>query len=176
MTMLTDMYQEYLFVIGKLKDIYGLHVDVDHKDIHTFYKDKKPLFKLFYGMFTKESDPSIVISFHLDLIHAEAIQWFSFVYRLHPMLKIHDSYIEDSNGETYLGEDALAIRETYMTQDILGHWLENHDEKEMKEFVEAKVLGRQPDHKKTFDSRTQIDEAIIEFERVRKASDEDDIH
>lgn len=174
--MLTDIYQEYLYLIGRLKDVYKLTVDVDHKDIHTFYKDKRPLFKLFFGMFTKEDSPSIVISFHLNLFHAEAIQLFINVYNFYPLIKLHDSWVADSKGETYLGEDALAIQEVYRSQEILGHWLDGHTQEEVKEFVEAKVLGRQANPIKSFDSLKQKDEAIIEFDRMKKPGDDEQLH
>lgn len=172
--MVTNMYEQYVFVIGKLKDIYKLDVDVDHKNIHTFYREKRPLFKLFYGMFTAEDDPSIVVSFHLDMYHPEAIQWFINIYSLHPLIKMHDSYIEDSNGECYLGEDALALRETYQAQEILEQWLENQTVEEIEEFVGSKVVGRQT-RPKIFDSLSQKDDAIIEFERVGRPDDDDEI-
>lgn len=170
------MYQEYLYLIGKLKDVYKLDLDVAHKDIHTFYKGKKPLFKVMFGTFTKDSDASIVISFHIDLFHAEAIQWFINIYNIQPTVQLHDDYIEDANGETYLGEDALAIKDVYLSQDVLKEWLDNHDKQEIKDFAESKVLGRSPDHKKAFDSQNERSEAIIEFERIRKANDDDQIH
>lgn len=173
--MLTDLYQEYLFIIGKLKDTYSLHIDVDHKDIHTFYRDKKPLFKLMFGHFTKDDSPSIVISFHLDMYHSEAISWFVNIYQLHPLIQIQDSYMEDSNGETYLGQDALALKEVYQAQAILSDWLENHDKKEIKEFVESKVVGRERTNK-VFDSLGQKDEAIIEFSRMKKPDDDEGVH
>lgn len=174
--MITDLYQEYLYVIGKLKDVHGLHIEVDHRDVHTFFKDKKPLFKLLYGTFQEDPDPAIVVTFHMDLTHPEAIMWFSNIYRIHPLLRLHDSYLEDSNGETYLGEDAMALRETYMSQDILATWLDNHDEEEIKEFVEAKVVGREPKATKTFDSLKQRDEAMIEFSRIKRPDDDDQVH
>jgi hypothetical protein len=174
--MITDMYQEYLYVIGKLKDVFKLDVIVDHKDIHTFFMGKKPLFKLIYGIFSEDKDPSIVVSFHLDLHHPEAINWYIQIYKIHPFTSIHDSHVEDSNGETYLGEDALAIREVYRSQEILGKWLESSSREEIKEFTEAKVNGRKRNPNQVFDSQVQKDEAIIEFERIRKPPSEDDVH
>jgi hypothetical protein len=174
--MITDLYQEYLYVIGKLKDIYGLHIDVDHKDIHTFYHDKQPLFKLMYGIFEKDKEPTIVVSFHIDLTHPQAILWFTNIYRIHPLLVLRDSYIEDSNGETFLGEDAYAIREVYQSQEILGQWLDNHTEEEIKEYTEATVSGRAHEPSKTFDSRVEKDQAIIEFNSTRKPGEDDTIH
>lgn len=176
MNMITDLYQEYIYLIGQLKDVYKLDVEVDHKDIHSFYHNKIPLFKLFFGVFSKQSTPSIVVSFHIDMIHAEAIMWFSRIYSIHPLLQIHDSFIEDSNGETYLGEDAIAIKEVYMAQDILEVWLENESPERMKEFVEGKVVGRQRNPEKTFNSQYEKSEAIIEFERLRKPDDDEEVH
>lgn len=175
--MANELYQEYLHVIGRLKDVFGLHIDVDHKDIHTFYKDKRPLFKLFFGMFTKDPEPSIVVSFHVNMLHPEVISWFIHIYRLHPAIKIHDSYIEDSNGETYLGEDALALMETFQAQEILADWLDGATQEEMEEFATAPVYGRDPSTiKKSFDSLREKNEAIIEFERLRKPTEDDEIH
>lgn len=174
--MLMDMYEEYIYVLGKLKDVFKLDMVADHRDIHTFFKDKKPLFKLMYGIFQNDKDPSICVSFHLDLMHPEVIYWASQIYRIHPMLSVQDSHIEDSNGETYLGEDAMAIQEVYRAQQIIGEWLERSNPEEMKEFSKAPVSGRHRDPKKTFDSHVQKDEAIIEFERVRKPGDDDEVH
>lgn len=171
-----ELYQEYLRVIGRLKDIFGLNIDVEHQDIHTFFKDKRPLFKLFFGVFSKDEDPSIVVSFHVDLMHPEAIGWFINIYRLHPGITMHDSWIEDSAGETYLGEDAMALKETYQAQEILTHWLEHASHEEMGEFAKAPVYGRERDPNKVYDSQNERVEAIIEFERLRKPTDDDNIH
>lgn len=174
MNMVTSLYEQYLFVIGKLKDTYKLDIEVDHRDIHTFYKDKRPLFKLFYGMFTKEDDPCIVVSFHIDMYHPEAIQWFINIYALHPLIRMHDSYIDDDNGETYLGEEAVALQEMRRTQHVLEHYLENHDTEEIKQVVDSKIVGRHV-RPNIFDSQIQRQEAIIEFQRLGKPSDDDEI-
>ena len=173
-----EKYQEYLHLIRRLKDVYGIHADVDHQDIHVFSKDKRQIFKLFFGIFnTKpDGDATIVVSFHVDLMHAEAIIWFMNILKLHPDIQLHDSYIEDSSGETYLGEDAEALKEVYMAQEILGQWLESSSREEMEEFATSKVVGRVRDSKKNFDSRNEKQEAIIEFDRLRKPSDDDQIH
>lgn len=174
--MTDELYQEYLRLIGRLKDIFGLTVDVDHRDIHTFFKDKRPIFKLFHGIFQSDETPSIVVSFHIDLFHPEAIGWFINIYRLYPSIAMHDSYIEDSAGETYLGEDAMALKETYMAQEVLNQWLEDSTPEEMKQFAEAPVYGRDRDPKKSFNSQTQKHEAIIEFERIKKPGDDEEVH
>lgn len=174
--MVSNLYQEYIYVIGKLKDVYKLDVDVDHRNIHTFYMNKRPVFKLLYGEFQKETSPSVVVSFHLDLHHAEAIQWFINIYSIHPLIKIHDSYIEDSNGEFYLGEEALSIREIYQTQEILENWLSTSDRSEIEEYVKSKVTGRYRAPNPTFDSQKQRSEAIIDFEKLKKPADDEGVH
>lgn len=171
-----EQYQEYLWMIGKLKDTFGLHIEVEHQDIHTFFKDKRPLFKLFFGMFTKDESPSVVVSFHVDMFHPEAIKWFINIYQLNPHIVIHDSWIEDSAGETYLGEDAMALKETYQAQEILTQWMENSSQEEMGEFAKAPVYGRERDPNKVYDSQHERMEAIIEFERMRKPTDDDEVH
>lgn len=174
--MTDDSYQEYLRLIGNLKDKFGLTIDVDHRDIHTFFKDKKPLFKLFHGIFNSDDAPSIVVSFHIDLFHPEAVAWFINIYHFHSDIAMHDSYIEDSAGETYLGEDAMALKETYMAQEILNDWLDGSTSEEMRQFANAPVLGRDRDPKKSFNSQTQKYEAIIEFERIKKPGDDEEVH
>ncbi len=172
--MLIDLYQEYLYVIGKLKDIYKFDVEVDHKDIHTFFLNKKPIFKLFYGVFNKDPDaPTIVVSFHIDLFHPEAISWFVTLYKLHPMIQMHDSFIEDAAGETYLGEDALVLKDTILAQEILAQWLAESDRDEMETFVEADVMGRLKEIDKSFISGSP--DAIIEFERMQKPHSDDEV-
>lgn len=172
----SEQYQEYLRVIGRLKDLFGLSIDVDHEDIHTFYKDKRPLFKLFFGIFAQEAEPSIVVSFHIDLLHPEVIGWYIQIYRQHSAIGLHDSWIEDSAGETYLGEDAAALKETYQAQEILTTWLDNSSHEEMGEFAKAPVYGRERDPNKVYDSQTERLEAKIEFERLKKPTEDDNVH
>lgn len=171
-----ELYQDYLRVIKSLKEAYKFDVEVDHADIHSFYRDKKPVFKLFFGAFQKDTEPTIVVSFHVDLFHPEAIAWYINIYRLFPMIEMHDSYIEDANGETYLGEDALALREVYQAQEVLTNWLESSSREEIEEFAKAPVTGRERDPNKSFDSQNQRVEATIEFDRIRKPGDDDQIH
>jgi hypothetical protein len=175
MSQIVDMYQQYLYTIGVLKDRHGLTMDVDHAHIHTFYKDKRPLFKLFYGAFEKDSDvKSIVVSFHLDLHHPEVINWYINIYNIHPLTQIHDSYYEDSNGEFYLGEDALMIRETFNTQDILQAWLEENDVEDTRMFVESKVVGRTRNLSQSFNSEAQKAEALEEFKKLGRPTEDDE--
>lgn len=171
-----DMYQEYLYVVGKLKDVHGLEITVEHENVHTFYKNKKPVFKLLFGMHDKEEDTSIAVTFHIDLMHAEAIQWFIAIYNTHPPIRLQDSYIEDSDGNFFLGEDAIKIQYVYTSQDVLKEWLENATKEEIKEFTETKVTGYVEKTQKTFDSQNQREMAKISFNQLRKPTDDEEVH
>lgn len=177
--MFTSLYQEYLYLIGKLKDVHGLDIDVRHKDVHVFFKNKKPLFQLMYGTFAEEPDPSIVVSFHLELFHAEAIQWFIYIYNLHPLVRLNDSYIEDDKGDYFIGADAIKLQEVYRAQDVLSEWLDNKTREEIEDFAESEIFGydEDPDDpKKVFTSQKQMDEAVTEFNRMKKPGSDDDVH
>lgn len=176
--MIESQYQQYLWLIGKLKDVYTtLHVDADHKNIHTFYLNKLPLFKLFYGKYTNSGLDSIVISFHINVLAPEAIVWFKNVQDLHPPIRVADIWIDDDAGETYLGEDAEKIRDLMVQKEVLKMWQGQSHKKETQEFVSSKVLGRLPG-KRIFDSSSQkeVDQAIIEFENVKKPIDDGEVH
>jgi hypothetical protein len=170
------MYDQYIYLIGKLKDVYKLDVEVEHRNIHVFYKDKLPLFKLFFGIFPSQESQSIVISFHIDLTHPEVIIWFQNLKDIHPIIELHDSYIEDSVGETYLGEDAVAIKNLYVSQDVLDTWLNSATVEDMQAFIHSKVLGRDRDPNKPFDVQSQFEAAEIEFQRIRVPGSEDELH
>ena len=174
--MIQTMYQEYLYIIGKLKDIYKLEVDVPHQNIHTFYKNKAPIFKLLYGSYTKTGDTNIVVSFHIDIKVTEAIQWFVNIANIHPLLKVAEVYIEDDKGETYLGEDAEFIKNLKFQREVLDAWMSSRGEDEMKEFVKSKIVGEPRDYKKSYDSRHDSDKAIMDFDVLKKPEDSEDIH
>jgi hypothetical protein len=174
--MLIDMYQHYLYIIGKLKDAYQLSVDVNHRDIHTFYKEKMPIFKLLFGQYSGSDEPSIVVSFHIDLSSVFVVQWFHNIQQLHPPLKISEHFIEDDHGETWLGEDANSIRDLKYQQYVLEKWLSRSDTDEIKEFVDSKIVGRTRDFKKTYVSQTEFDEARIEFSKMKKPSAGEEVH
>lgn len=166
--MLISLYQEYLYTIGKLKDIYKLEVDVVNKNIHIFYENKIPIFKLLFGSFAKNGQEAIVVSFHIDVKITHAIQWFSNIEQIHPDLKVADAYIEDDKGETYLGEDAEFIKNLKFQREVLDTWLSNRGEDEMREFVKSKIVGKPKNLNKIYDSRHDRELAIMEFELLKK--------
>lgn len=178
--MIQTMYQQYLFVIGKLKDIYQVEVDVNHRDVHTFYYQKIPVFKLLFGEFQtanqKEKEQAIVVSFHIDLKVTEAVQWWINIHAIHPLIKVAEVYVEDDKGESYLGEDARMIQSLKYQREILDHWLTNKGEEEMIKFAQAKVVGKERDYKKSYDSHRETDKAIIDFEFIKKPQGDGDIH
>lgn len=174
--MITDMYQQYLWLIGQLKDLYKLHVEVDHQDIHTFYQNKHPMFKLLYGRFTNSAEDYIVLSFHINVSATEAIEWYVRIKNQHPEIKISEVYIEDDRGETYLGEDATRIYTAKVEQQVLRAWLaDNKSSKEnIIKFVESKVVGRVRDHKKPY-AEKDFEKALIEFDLMKKPVDDGEI-
>lgn len=173
--MITTLYQEYLFVIGKLKDVYKLEVDTNHRDIHTFYQNKVQLFKLMFGAY-ENGDHQIVVSFHIDVTSRDAIYWFLNIQYFYPMLKAVDHHIEDDKGETYLGSEATAIQNLLMQRNTLDYWLTEKSEKDMKDFVDGEVVGKVRNPKQSYNSQEESSKAIMEFDRMKKPSDDEDTH
>lgn len=167
-------YQNYLHLIGLLKDAYKFTVDVAHRDIHTFIKDKKHIFKLLFGEDKDVGIPSIVISFHIDVPSHEALEWFLKIKKQFDPIKFAPYYVEDDVGETYLGSDALKIKNIITTQEVLAKWLETKNEEDMQEFIRSDVVGRAENHRRVYDSRNEFELAKIEFDRLRRPTDEED--
>jgi hypothetical protein len=165
--MVKNMYEQYLWLIGQIKDLYKLHVDVDHKEIHTFVSERQPVFKLFHG------DDRIVVSFHINVSATNAIEWYVKLKNLHPPIVVTDVYIEDARGETYLGEDATKIYTAMVEQQVLKAW-SNSKKDDIKKFVDSKVVGRVRDPKKTY-SQKELDKAIAEFDLMKKPVDDDEV-
>lgn len=174
--MVLTMYQQYMYIIGKLKDVHKLDVEVSHKDIHTFYKDQTPLFKLLFGQYVTDGHHSIVVSFHIDVDSPQAIYWFLTIQGYQPDLTVTEQYAEDDKGEMYLGDDAKIIKNLRFQRDTLEYWLTNKSEDQMKDFVEGKIVGKIRDPKKSYDSRHEMAKAIIDFERLREPDDDEDTH
>lgn len=178
MNMLQTPYQNYLYVIGKIRDIYKLDLFVEHQNIHVFSQGKLPLFKLFFGVFDHAEEHSIVVSFHIDLYHPQVIQWFLNIQNIFPLIQLHDSYIEDSSGVTYLGGDAENIKYIYLSQEILNQYLSELDSRDqIEDFVKAKIVAvPEIPKQKSFDSQKEQSKAIIEFQSMKKPSGTEDIH
>jgi hypothetical protein len=175
-SIIVNFYQEYLYVIGKLKDVHGLHVDVDHKDVHTFYKGKQQLFKLLHGTFSEDGTPTIVVTFQIELDAKEIIQWYLNVSNVHPMVKMMESYFEDVAGEIFYGEDAKKLLTVKHDQQCIKEYLAHYDTKGLREFASAKVVGRERDPKKLYISHLEMDQAIKEFETMKKPVEDDEVH
>lgn len=173
---IVTLYQEYLYIIKQLREIYKLDVDVPHRDIHNFYKDKKPIFKLMYGKYGGSGDGSIVVSFHITMKVVDSIGWFSKIQKINPMVKLAESYVEDHQGETYLGDDAEYIQSVITEREILAHWLDNKTTEEMKTRSQQNVIGRKVDYRKSYDSRFDGEKATMDFDHLKKPGNDEDIH
>lgn len=174
--MLTDLYHEYLYVVGKLQERFNVVATADHKRIHTFTdEDKTPLFKLLFGQDATSGDTDIVVTFHIGMPTPVAIQWFINIVNIHPMLKVHDVYIEDDRGEMYLGKAAEKIRLLKFEQDALSYWLQNHNKEEISKFVDTKILGRVVDRKQSFSVEVESEKAKTEFDLMKKPIDDGEV-
>lgn len=174
--MIMTMYQEYMYVVGQLKDAFKLEVDVPHRDVHTFYHNKRPIFKLMFGTYAESKETCVVVSFHITISITDAIEWYKRILKIHPLIKVVETYIEDQNGETYLGEDAEYIRSFIQQREILNHWLDNRTEDEMKEAAAKKVVGKKRDYRKSYHSHSESERATIEFDLLKKPENTEDIH
>lgn len=173
--MIQSLFDEYIYTIGKLKDVYKFEVDTSHREIHTFYLDKIPIFKLLLGKYQGTEETNIVISFHIDIDAVTAVDWFMRVSDIHPLLKIADSYIEDDRGETYLGEDAKTIKNLKLQQEVLEAWLEQKDKQDVKDFVDGNIVGRVRESTKLYSSQVERDKAKIEFSTMKKPDDDGEV-
>ncbi|SRR6266481_1284532 len=175
--MITTLYEQYIWLIGQLKDLHKVHVEADHQDIHTFYDGRFPLFKLLYGRFTNKKDDHIVVSFHINVSPTAAIEWWTNIRNQYPLLKVAETYIEDDRGETYLGDDATKIYTAKMEQQILKVWLETSksSKEDVKKFVESKIVGRNRDYKKSY-KESEMDKALIEFDLMKKPVHDDEVN
>lgn len=173
--MISDLYQEYLYVIGKLKETHTLYVEADHKNIHTFFKGKIPLFKLLFGTFSEDAPKSIVVSFHIELPVIAAIQWYVRINSIHPLLKVCNVYFEDGAGEIYYGEDAEKLVEIKRDQNALKNYLEEYDMDELEKFTQSKIFGRNRESHKTFDAEAEHNKALQEFKQMKKPSSDDEV-
>lgn len=173
--MITSLFQQYVWVIGQLKDRFKMTMETRHRESHEFFFENQPKFKLLYGRMENEQGNCIVFCPHIEMQTKEAIVWFCRVSELHPETVLWDVYLEDDRGESYLGRDAYALQHIYRQKQILEHWLENADEEDMNTFIEAKVYGREKDYKRQFDAFAQREQATTEFIRIRKPDSDDEI-
>jgi hypothetical protein len=173
--MIMSLYQEYLRVIGQLKDVYKLDVETNHRDIHTFFVNKVQTFKLLFGTYASGHN-QIVVSFHIDVPSRDVVYWFLNIQYFHPLLKVVDHHIEDDKGETYLGSDASMIKNLMIQRNTLEHWLVNKSERDWKDLVNGEIVGKVRDPKQSFNSQVESDKAIIEFKRIKKPDEDEDSH
>lgn len=171
-----ERYSDYLELVEQLKLDHKLEVDQEHSEVHSFLKNDIVIFKLMYGTYDKDRKPSVVVTFQIDLKHHEAIYWFVEIYKLDASIIIHDSFMEDDAGETYLGEEAEIVRDLKKSQEILKDWLDTSSPQQIETFTKSKIIGQTRDHTKSFDSQFEKDEAIIDFTKTRKPGDGENMH
>jgi hypothetical protein len=172
-----ELYQEYLEVIRKFKDAFGLTVEVPHRTIHTFFFEKEPIFKLILGTHADTDVSEIVLSFYVGIKPLDAIGWYKKLYNMYPFFQLTYVHIEDDAGETYLGEEAEMIYAVMHEQEILGHWLENADQEEMEIFASAEVYGPRTAIERETPTEVKPEAAAIAaFEGVQPPTDKKRYH
>lgn len=158
-------YEKYIEIIKDLNDAYGTAVDVEHEFIHEFYENQIPLFKLILGDPGDGQDALLIISFHLDLPATSAIQWFLRITSLHKDANLSAPYIRDSNGDSYVGEDAEIVRMYALEQEILSTWIKSErTEEEATARIEKEVESPE-EPPKTF---ATVKAAVAAFKRLGK--------
>lgn len=162
-------YETYLDLIKMLTERYSIRQEIEHKFIHEMFEAEIPLFKLIFAYNDKTKVNSILLSFHIDSAALDAVLWYSRIYNMYPGVKLTDSYMKDSRGETFLGQDAEVLRRYKLEQEILGDW--SGTKEEAAEFAKAPVRRKRP---KSSQLVTK-DKALEEFNQM-VSGDDDEYH
>lgn len=151
----------YTEILNQMRILYGLTSDQEHEAIHEFFEGPLPVFKLI--LVTSDEGPGFtMVSFHIEVQAAEAIQWFLRIRGLEPNLRVGPCYLRDTAGTTYVGEDAQVLKLYMVEQDILSNYIQGT--KDAEEIVN-KELATKPSPLKTY-SDYKI--AINQFHKLTK--------
>lgn len=149
-------------ILNQMRNLYGLTSDQEHEAIHEFFEGPLPVFKLI--LVNSDEGPGFtMVSFHIEVQAAEAIQWYVRIRNLEPGLRVTACYLRDSAGTSYVGEDAQVLKLYMVEQDILSNYIQGT--KDAEEIVNPKVAIAKPSPLKTYsDYKT----AINQFHRLTK--------
>lgn len=113
--------EQYENIVTKLVKEFDLIADkTEHEAITEFYEGVLPTFKLILAAGETENESALIISFHVDVDAPSAIQWFLRVKALEPILYLSGSYMCDSYGVCYVGEEAEILKRYMLEQEILA--------------------------------------------------------
>jgi len=141
----TVIYSE---VVKQVKNLYGLASESEHEFIHEFFEGLLPMFKLILVAPNDEGPGFVMVSFHIEVEAAVAIQWFSRIRTLDPNLRVTACYLRDSNGTSYVGDDAHVLRLYMVEQDLMSTFIQGN--KDPEEIINKKVAEPKPSPLKTY--------------------------
>lgn len=110
-------------IITQIKNLYDVSYEAEHQYIHEFSEGPIALFKLIL-VNSNEGKSFMMVSFHIEVEAMDAIQWFMRIRALDPNLRVTACYLKDSNGESYVGEDAQILKLYMIEQDIISTFIE----------------------------------------------------
>lgn len=148
----TVVYSE---IVKQVKTIYGLTSEAEHECIHEFFEGPLPVLKLILVAANDDGPGFLMVSFHIEIEAAEAIQWFIRIRSLDPNLRVTACYLKDSHGVSYVGDDAHVLRLYMIEQDIVSTFIQGN--KDPEEIINQKVSELKPAPLKTYlDYRTAL--------------------
>lgn len=137
----------YSEILKQVRNLYGLTSDQEHIYVHEFFEGPLPLFKLILVNGSDEGPGYTMISYHIEVEAAEAVQWFLRVRNLEPNLRLGPCYLRDQNGMSYVGDDAHVLRLYMIEQDILSNYIQGT--KDAEEIINSKATPK-PSPLKTY--------------------------
>jgi len=144
-------YGEYILLISKLKDNFGLTEDVEHKYIHIMKEGTVQLFRIIFGYDPETNANELYLSFHLDINPVDSIMWYQRIKQAYSKVKLLECYFQDQRGETYTGQAAEVIRHYILEQEVISNW--KSDDEQTDKYVNAKIIGRNPNENVSFDPK-----------------------
>lgn len=141
----TVIYSE---IIKQVCNLYGLTCEQEHSYIHEFFEGPLPAFKLILVAPGDDGPGYTMVSFHIEMEAAVAISWFLRIRALDPNLRVTACYLRDSNGVSYVGDDAHVLRLYMAEQDILSSFIQGN--KDPEEIVNQKGGTVKPSPIKTY--------------------------
>lgn len=116
-------------MIPRVETLYGVTAKREHDFIYEFSEGPLPIFKLIL-VHNDEGPGFIMVSYHIEVEAAIAIQWFFRLREIEPNLRVGPCYLHDSDGTPHVGEDAQILRLYMIEQDIISNFMQGNREPE----------------------------------------------
>lgn len=156
----TVIYSE---ILKQVRNLYGLTSEIEHEYIHEFFEGPLPVFKLILVAANDDGPGFTMVSFHIEIEAAVAINWFMRIRALDPNLRVTACYLRDTTGESYVGDDAHVLKLYMIEQDIVSTFIQGT--KDPEEIVNQKINLVKPSPIKTY---SDYKVAINQFKKLVK--------